>query len=144
MKKLTALVLALVMCFGLVACGSTPAPSSTPASESTSQAEATNENFVDPVNGWDVYDELIDQIRTETDLEKRAEMMHQAEDILMETGAILPLYFYTLYVVWEGCMPVMRVAAEYRLRFTVITSLAIILCPWLIEWVFTWLLRVLN
>ena len=56
----------------------------------------------------------------------------------------LPLYFYTLYVVWEGCMPVMRVAAEYRLRFTVITSLAIILCPWLIEWVFTWLLRVLN
>ena len=95
MKKLTALVLALVMCFGLVACGSTPAPSSTPASESTSQAETTNENFVDPVNGWDVYDELIDQIRTETDLEKRAEMMHQAEDILMETGAILPLYFYT-------------------------------------------------
>lgn len=60
MKKLTALVLALVMCFGLVACGSTPAPSSTPASESTSQAETTNENFVDPVNGWDVYDELID------------------------------------------------------------------------------------
>ena len=34
MKKLTALVLALVMCFGLVACGSTPAPSSTPASGS--------------------------------------------------------------------------------------------------------------
>ena len=87
MKKLTALVLALVMCFGLVACGSTPAPSSTPASESTSQAETTNENFVDPVNGWDVYDELIDQIRTETDLEKRAEMMHQAEDILMEDAA---------------------------------------------------------
>ena len=62
MKKLTALVLALVMCFGLVACGSTPAPSSTPASESTSQAETTNENFVDPVNGWDVYDELIDEV----------------------------------------------------------------------------------
>lgn len=95
MKKLTALVLALVMCFGLVACGSTPAPSSTPASEPASQPEATNENFVDPVNGWDVYDELIDQIRTETDLAKRAELMHQAEDILMETGAILPLYFYT-------------------------------------------------
>ena len=95
MKKLTALVLALVMCFGLVACGSTPAPSSTPASEPASQPETVNENFVDPVNGWSVYDDLIDQIRTETDLEKRAEMMHQAEDILMETGAILPLYFYT-------------------------------------------------
>ncbi|WP_394965331.1 hypothetical protein [Candidatus Allofournierella excrementigallinarum] len=95
MKKLTALVLALVMCFGLAACGSTPAPSSTPASEPASQPEATNENFVDPVNGWGVYDDLIDQIRTETDLAKRAELMHQAEDILMETGAILPLYFYT-------------------------------------------------
>ena len=98
MKKLTALVLALAMCFGLVACGSTPAPSSTPAStpaSTGSEAEATDENFVDPVNGWSVYDDLIDQIRTETDLTKRAEMMHQAEDILMDTGALLPLYFYT-------------------------------------------------
>ena len=34
MKKLTALVLALVMCFGLVACGGTTAPSSsTPVRE---------------------------------------------------------------------------------------------------------------
>lgn len=97
MKKLTALVLALVMCFGLVACGSTPAPSSTPASEPASQAaEETNENFVDPVNGWGVYDDLIDQIRTETDLAKRAELMHQAEDILIGDDSVLaPIYFYT-------------------------------------------------
>ena len=26
---------------------------------------------------------------------KRAELMHQAEDMLMETGALMPIYFYT-------------------------------------------------
>ena len=30
----------------------------------------------------------------ESDLTKRAEMMHQAEDILMETYAVVPLYYY--------------------------------------------------
>ena len=92
MKKLTALLLALVMCVGLVACGSTSSSTSTPSSSSTAQVE---EDVIDPVNGWDVYDDLIDQIRTCTDTAERAELMHQAEDILMETGALMPLYFYT-------------------------------------------------
>ncbi len=92
MKKLTALLLALVMCVGLVACGSTSSSSSTPSSSSTAQVE---EDVIDPVNGWDVYDDLIDQIRTCTDTAERAELMHQAEDILMDTGALMPLYFYT-------------------------------------------------
>ena len=92
MKKLTALLLALVMCGSLVACGSSSSSSSTPASSSTAQVE---EDVIDPVNGWDVYDDLIDQIRTCTDTAERAELMHQAEDILMETGALMPLYFYT-------------------------------------------------
>ena len=92
MKKLTALLLALVMCGSLVACGSSSSSSSTPASSSTAQVE---EDVIDPVNGWDVYDDLIDQIRTCTDTAERAELMHQAEDILMDTGALMPLYFYT-------------------------------------------------
>ena len=100
MKKLTALLLALVMCFSMVACGgqstSTSTSTSTAASESASQTtEAVETDFIDPVNDWGVYDDLIDQIRTCTDLAERAELMHQAEDILMDTGAILPLYFYT-------------------------------------------------
>ena len=101
MKKLTALLLALVMCFGLAACGGQTASTETtaPAAEATEPAaqetEAVESNFVDPVNGWDTYDALIEEIRTCTDPVERIDLMHQAEDILMDTGALLPLYFYT-------------------------------------------------
>lgn len=43
---------------------------------------------------WSEYDELISAIRTETDAEKRIEMMHEAEDILMATWAVVPIYEY--------------------------------------------------
>ena len=43
---------------------------------------------------WDEYDALIDQIKAETDLTKRVALMHQAEDMLMDTWAIVPLYYY--------------------------------------------------
>ena len=98
MKKLTALLLALVMCFGLVACGGQTASTETtaPAAEATEPAaqetEAVESNFVDPVNGWDTYDALIEQIRTCTDPVERVDLMHQAEDILMDTGALIPLF----------------------------------------------------
>lgn len=49
---------------------------------------------IDPVSGWGVYDELIDAIRAETDTAKRTEMMYQAEDILMATNAVIPIYYY--------------------------------------------------
>ena len=39
------------------------------------------------------YDALIDEIRTCTDTAKRAELIIQAEDMLMETGALMPLFF---------------------------------------------------
>ena len=41
------------------------------------------------------FDVLIAAIKSCTDNEKRYEMMHMAEDMLMETGCIVPLYFYT-------------------------------------------------
>ena len=48
----------------------------------------------------ETYDVLIATIKSCTDATKRYEMMHLAEDILMETGCIVPLYFYTdLYMV---------------------------------------------
>ncbi len=48
----------------------------------------------------ETYDVLIDKIKTCTDSAKRYEMMHIAEDMLMDTGCIVPLYFYTdLYMV---------------------------------------------
>ncbi|MGM9606050.1 MAG: peptide ABC transporter substrate-binding protein [Oscillospiraceae bacterium] len=43
----------------------------------------------------ETYDVLISAIKTCTDTDKRYEMMHMAEDMLMETGCITPLYFYT-------------------------------------------------
>lgn len=41
------------------------------------------------------YDAIIAQVKTSGDAEKRFELMHEAEDILMETGAICPIYYNT-------------------------------------------------
>ena len=43
----------------------------------------------------ETYDVLIATIKATTDNETRFELMHMAEDMLMATGAICPLYFYT-------------------------------------------------
>ncbi len=113
MKKLIALLLVLAMCLSLAACGETPASSTASSSSESSSTSSASEpaessevsetgtqgyqipDTIDPVNDWGKYDDLIQQIRTTTDTAERAQLMHQAEDMLMETGAILPLYFYT-------------------------------------------------
>ena len=43
---------------------------------------------------WTAYDALIKEIKSTTDFANREALMHQAEDILMETGAIVPIYYY--------------------------------------------------
>ncbi len=43
---------------------------------------------------WAEYDTLIDEIRTSADFAARVDLMHEAEDMLMDTGAVVPLYFY--------------------------------------------------
>ncbi len=48
----------------------------------------------------ETYDVLISMIKSCTDKEIRYQMMHLAEDLLMSTGCICPLYFYTdLYMI---------------------------------------------
>ncbi len=48
----------------------------------------------------ETYDVLITEIKACTDADNRYAMMHLAEDMLMATGCIVPLYFYTdLYMV---------------------------------------------
>ncbi len=48
----------------------------------------------------ETYDVLISTIKSCTDTDNRYAMMHLAEDMLMETGCIVPLYFYTdLYMI---------------------------------------------
>lgn len=43
----------------------------------------------------ETYDVIVKMIKTETDPAKRFALMHAAEDLLMSTGCIIPLYFYT-------------------------------------------------
>jgi len=43
----------------------------------------------------DTYDKVIGYIKTEQDLDVRNDLMHCAEDLLMTTGCICPLYYYT-------------------------------------------------
>ena len=107
MKKFTAISLALVLALGsLSACGSTQEPADTSSSSAAASTEgaaetteaasteaASAEGTVDPAN-WTEYDNLISQIKSTTDYVEREALMHQAEDMLMETGAILPLYYY--------------------------------------------------
>ena len=43
---------------------------------------------------WTEFDALIAQIKAETDFVERGALRHQAEGILMETGCLLPVYYY--------------------------------------------------
>ena len=43
----------------------------------------------------ETYDVLVSEIKKCSDTEKRFAMMHLAEDILMETGCLTPVYYYT-------------------------------------------------
>ena len=101
MKKILALVLAMVMCVAVFAACSkkpdtTPAGTDTDATvdENDPAAALVSDAFIDPINGWAEYDNLIAQIKAETDYAKRTEMMHQAEDILMANYCVIPIYYY--------------------------------------------------
>ena len=103
MKRKAALFLALALTVtSLSACGS----NSNTADKNTSGAETTNSadangggtetddsNAVDP-SDWSEFNSLIQEIKSTTDYEEREALMHKAEDILMETGALLPIYYY--------------------------------------------------
>ena len=99
MKKSLALLLALAMVFSLCACGnsgSTPAATEAPAAteETPDAASLVSDAFIDPVNDWSQYNDLITAIKAETDFAKRTEMMHEAEDILMSNYCVVPIYYY--------------------------------------------------
>ena len=111
MKKTLALLLALAMVFALCACGQSSAPAAATAAPAAPAAEApaaeapaeeevpdaaalVSDAFIDPIKDWAKYDELIAQIKAETDFAKRAELMHEAEDILMATNCVIPIYYY--------------------------------------------------
>ena len=91
MKKSLALLLALLMILSLAACSNNGGG----AGEASGNAkDLVSEAFIDPLADWGQYDELIASIKSETDFAKRTEMMHQAEDILMATNCVIPVYYY--------------------------------------------------
>ncbi len=58
------------------------------------------ETKVENATWAETYDVLISTIKSCTDDTKRYEMMHLAEDMLMATGCLTPIYFYTdLYMI---------------------------------------------
>ncbi len=87
-KRLVALTLVAAMTLGMTACGSESSTTTTNTTSDTSKSESVS--AVD----WSEYDALVDSIRKEADLEKRAELMHEAEDMLMDTWCVIPLYYY--------------------------------------------------
>jgi peptide/nickel transport system substrate-binding protein/oligopeptide transport system substrate-binding protein len=92
MKKAIALLLVLAMALSMTACGSSEATSAV-AENTSAAAEETSTAEVSSLN-WSEYDALITQIRNTADLAERAELMHEAEDMLMDTWCILPIYYY--------------------------------------------------
>ena len=112
MKKILALLLVAVMIVSFcAACAKTEAPStetetSTTESTTTETTETTDteevpdaatlisDAFIDPLADWSQYDELIAEIKAETDFAHRTELMHKAEDILMSNWCVLPFYYY--------------------------------------------------
>ncbi|MCR5041644.1 MAG: peptide ABC transporter substrate-binding protein [Clostridia bacterium] len=104
MKKVLPILLVVAMIVALAACGGKTEPDTTAAPDA-SEADTTpaaapvevidvSELKLDPATEWSQYDELIAQIKAETDFAKRVELMHQAEDILMSTWCVIPIYYY--------------------------------------------------
>ena len=80
----------------LTACGGEKKPTSGAPTEDFSAVLAEFKKPAAALQDWgNQFDPLIDQIRTETDLDKREALMHEAEDLLMGTWCLMPLYFYT-------------------------------------------------
>ena len=86
MKKLFTLLLAVVMVFSVASVGA--------IAYADDAADLVSPAFIDPLTQWGQYDELVAQIKAETDFAKRTELMHQAEDILMATNCVIPIYYY--------------------------------------------------
>ncbi|NLB50180.1 MAG: peptide ABC transporter substrate-binding protein [Clostridiaceae bacterium] len=104
MKKLLTILLMFVMIFTIAACAPKegepsktegPAPTSTPDQpDEPDEPDVPGDNEYPDPHDWKAYDDLIEFIKTTQDMEARLAAMHEAEDMLMATGAIVPIYHY--------------------------------------------------
>ncbi|MBP3880355.1 MAG: peptide ABC transporter substrate-binding protein [Lachnospiraceae bacterium] len=68
------------------------------------EAAASTGKSSEAAPDWDDYNDKIAQIYKETDLEKREALMHEAEDELMATWAVIPIYYYNdIYMLNTDC-----------------------------------------
>lgn len=100
-RRFLALLMALIMVFTLVACGGSSAPADKDKGKTDAGKDQPTDVKVDlkgpadaALKDWKVYDDLIEKIKTSTDFVAREKLMHEAEDIIMDTGCIVPLYYY--------------------------------------------------
>ena len=65
--------------------------------------------------------------------------------VLPDFAIIAMLFqFYVVYIVWEGSKGLLQVAEKDRLRFTILASALLLLCPMVIQFVFNKLILLLN
>lgn len=111
-RKLLSCVIVLTMTLGILAgcsksasdAGTTTQPSNTADNGQTAAPGDTSDlgwpyTLTNSVHNsaapdWTEYNQLIFNIKNTTDYSEREAMMHRAEDILMSTGAVVPLYYY--------------------------------------------------
>ncbi len=104
MKKISFVVLLFAFAVSMAAC--TPVAHETEAvkdvDNSAAAAYSMDLTSIDGYNDvvvdgtWaETYDVIINYARVETDEAVRNELYHVAEDLLMSTGTIVPLYYYT-------------------------------------------------
>lgn len=103
-KKLLSVLLVVTLIAGLTACGNSGNGTTDNANTATEEPAAETEQPAadggaevaagSSAPEWGAYDALITEIRNTTDFAKRVELMHQAEDMLMETWAVIPIYYY--------------------------------------------------
>ncbi len=101
MKKIGLLIVSLALVFAFVGCSKTEAVKTVDNSAATVYSMdlsdiAGYESYVVTNGTWaETYDVIINLARVETDADKRTALYHAAEDLLMSTGTIIPLYYYT-------------------------------------------------
>ena len=72
-------------------------------------------NDQDNLSWAESYDAIIAAVKASNDPNERYALMHQAEDILMSTYAVVPIYFYTdLYMVSQSLEGFFSVPLGYK------------------------------
>lgn len=101
-KRFVALALMSIMSASmLAACGGKKSDSATSTTATTETTAATDNKSAtstgkksEAAPEWTAYDELIQSVYQDADLVHREATLHKAEAMLMDTGAVAPLYYY--------------------------------------------------